>query len=194
MNSIILSTTYFPNIDYCGILKTSDKITIDLGEHFVKQTFRSRTEVLGANGKLKLVVPLIKWRNNTSVKDIKISYSENWQKIHWKTMESAYRSSPYFEYYEDKLKEIVLNQKFEFLKDLNKLTLDFTINELSLSPEIICSNDYIENAAKETDFRKIGQKRTFKNYHQVFNPSSFVENLSFIDLICNEGPNAIHLL
>lgn len=195
----VLSTSFFPNIYYCNLLQSHNQILIDLGEHFIKQSHRNRTYVLGPNGVQKLIVPLQKWNNHTPVKDVRITYTENWQKQHWKTLESCYRSSPYFEYYEDDFKKLFLSSKFEYLKELNGEILNFILHKLNLSPVISYSDKYISDAEEKLDFRnKIpgfsSGSTTFKPYTQVFGNSGFVNNLSFIDLICNEGPNAIHLL
>ena len=195
---LILPTAYFPNVQYCSLLKKNDKVSIDLGEHFIKQTIRSRTYILGANGILKLIVPLVKWRNNTPVKDICISYTQNWQKLHWKSIESAYRSSPYFEYYEDRFRKIILESSHKFLFDLNMQSTEEVLQMLELDCRIELSEDYLVSENAE-DYRQVSHflERTPKKhqpYVQVFGNDDFVPNLSYIDLICNEGPNAIHLL
>ena len=123
MKELVLSTSYFPSISYIRLLNEYEKVSIDIGEHFIKQTHRNRCVISGANGRLNLIVPSEKWKSNTAVRDIRISYSDNWQKLHWKSLESAYRSSPYFEYYEDKLREIVMGEKETYLVDLNMKSL-----------------------------------------------------------------------
>ncbi len=198
MSQPVFPTSYFPNIQYLSFLRNFDEITLDVGEHFIKQTIRNRAYVLGPNSVLKLIVPLQKWKNNTSVKDIKISYSEDWQKLHWKTLEASYRSSPYFEYYEEKFKGIILNSNHEYLIDLNLQSINFILETLGLDPKINSSREYIAPDENEADFRNhlnvVAEITDFKRYTQVFGKKDFVENLSCIDLICNEGPNAIHLL
>jgi len=199
MHEAIVSSAYFPNISYLRVLKDHKKIIIDTGEHFIKQSHRNRSYVLGPNSILKLIVPLQKWKNNTPVKDIRIAYSENWQKLHWKTMESSYRSSPYFEYYEDKLDAIVNGKKHNYLVDLNNTTMDFILSVLKLDTEIAYSSQFMEAVDSAADFRNNipgpnDKGNDYKSYVQVFGNSNFFANLSLLDLICNEGPNAIHLL
>lgn len=198
MNAIF-STAYFPPISYCMKLKEHCQVTIDLGEHFIKQTQRNRMYILGPNGVQKLIVPLIKWKNNTAVKDLKISYSENWQKLHWKSLEAAYRSSPYFEFYEDQLRKIILDSKFKFLHDLNYESLHFINEKGNLDFTISSSMSFVKEVNDMEDNRHLPYKDndksfSYKNYMQVFGNSDFVSNLSFLDLICNEGPNAIYKL
>ena len=200
MKELLLSTSYFPSLSYCRLLNEYKKATIDLGEHFVKQTHRNRCVILGANGRLKLIVPTKKRTDYTPVKDVRVSYDMDWQKLHWKSLESAYRSSPYFEYYEDKLRAIVLDKKETFLIDINLNCFEFIRNVLNLEAEISLSKEYIEEPHDFTDNRnedhlKEEPDRAFKSYIQVFsNNIPFQQNLSCIDLICNEGPNSINLL
>ncbi|MEQ9064501.1 MAG: WbqC family protein [Vicingaceae bacterium] len=198
MNSLI-STSYFPSVSYLRDLKQFNSLTMDHGEHFIKQTHRNRCEILGANGRLKLIVPLRKWKNNTPVKDIRISYDESWQKLHWKSLESAYRSSPYFEYYEDRFRALIIERQHNYLVDLNKEILDFIVQSLNISLKIDYSLEYqkMESGSdlRNKNYLLADYSEDFNSYIQVFSKdSSFEANLSCIDLICNEGPNGINLL
>ena len=195
----VLSTAYFPNTEYCRLLDQNENVIIDIGEHFIKQSHRSRCEILGPNGILKLIVPLQKRRNRMPVKDVRIAYEENWQKLHWKSLESAYRSSPYFEYYEERLDKLINKSRHDFLIELNMEILDFTLEVFELDTEIEICRNYVEDAQEGYDHRNDighgGEKNDeFNSYTQVFGRGKFTGNLSIIDLICNEGPNAIHLL
>ena len=200
MKELLICTSYFPSLSYCKLLKEHKKVTIDIGEHFIKQTQRNRCVILGANGRLKLIVPTEKRKVYTPVKDVRVSYDDNWQKLHWKSLESAYRSSPYFEYYEDKLRTIVLGKKETFLVDINMNSLEFINGVLNLDTEINLSKEYIEAPFDFLDKRNSNHltedpDSVSKNYTQVFSDRiPFQQNLSCIDLICNEGPNSINLL
>ena len=102
-NSIVLSANYLPPVSYFhAIAQTTDAITIDKFEHFPKQTFRNRTQIGTANGILNLFIPIQHGRKtHVPMKDVRISYDHDWQRLHWLSMQTAYRSSAYFEYYED---------------------------------------------------------------------------------------------
>ena len=200
MKELLLCTSYFPSISYCRLLGLHETATIDIGEHFVKQTQRNRCEILGANGRLKLIVPTKKRTEHTPVKDVRISYDTDWQKLHWKSFESAYRSSPYFEYYEDRLRAIVMNGKEDFLVDLNMKSFEFIRDILNLETEVMISETYVEDLQRFFDVRNSDHLNPnpgheCKSYIQVFEGKlPFQQNLSCIDLICNEGPNSINLL
>ena len=109
MNSILIESQYIGACSYWNILLKSSAITIDKEEHYTKRSYRNRAHILGANGLLRLSIPLERGKQQHSkMKDVRISYNERWQDLHWQSFTSAYRRSPFFEYYEDEkiLKEI----------------------------------------------------------------------------------------
>ena len=118
--NFLLGTSYAGNLDYFSCIKNSKNIAIDLNEFFHKQSFKNRCQIYGANGLLNLTVPIQRKPGRNPVKDIKIEYSFNWQKVHWKSLESSYRSSPYFEYYEHYFFSFYKNEKPKFLIDFKK--------------------------------------------------------------------------
>ena len=101
MNIVLLSTSYLPNINYLSQVLNHDIVFLEKHEHFVKQTYRNRCEILTSNGKLSLSIPLVKQADKELISDKKISYTEDWQKQHWRAITSAYKNSPYFEFFED---------------------------------------------------------------------------------------------
>ncbi|MBK6984535.1 MAG: WbqC family protein [Bacteroidetes bacterium] len=113
MKTVLLSTAYLPNVHYLSQVINCDTIVIEKQENFVKQTYRNRCDIVTANGKLSLSIPLIKQADKELIFDKKISYAEDWQKQHWRTIVSAYKNSPYFEFFEDEFKPFYENQ-FEF--------------------------------------------------------------------------------
>ncbi|MCD4664549.1 MAG: WbqC family protein [Bacteroidales bacterium] len=200
--NILLSTTYLGPIDYFAQILQFDKLYFDKEEHYIKQTYRNRCIIYSANGRLPLSIPVIKVNgNHTKVKDIKIAYQENWQKMHWKSIVSAYNHSPFFLYYRDDF-ETFYNKKFKFLIDFNHQLLETVFNLLNINSEIIYTEKFIEKDNKRfADFRtrynpkKKNPNKSFPHYTQVFEVNhGFISNLSIIDLLFNDGPNAIEYL
>ena len=198
---MILPILYAGNIEYFSILLNStDPIFLDSNEHFVKQSYRNRTEIYGANGKLSLIIPLVKRNKRTPMKDVLIDYSQNWQKLHWKSFESAYRSSPYFEFYEHQLKPFYKEKKHEKLVDFNLALLELILKLLKEEVSLGFTVHYEE--VEGIDYRKeINPKKSkgklypSENYLQVFEAKQgYISNLSILDLLFNEGPNAINFL
>ena len=191
---IIIHPTYFPNIFSFKTIINSTNILFEVNDHYVKQTLRNRTSIHAANGKLNLSIPVkFSSTKKEKFKDIRICYDSNWQKIHLKSIESAYKNSPFYDFFEDYFINFY-NKKEKFLVDLNfsSIRLIFEI----LEKELNCSftNEYLEKYVDLTDYRSLltnknfNEKANFKNYTQVFQEKNgFIENLSSIDLIFNKG-------
>ena len=197
----VLSSVYAGNLTYYSVLAKSSKVYIDGFENFKKQSYRNRCVISGPNGPLKLIIPIIRISKNI-VKDVKIDNHQNWRKIHWKSLESSYRSSPYFEFYEDEFKPIYLERKKKYLLDFNQQINFVLLRCLNMDTEILFSDSYIEKGVKINDFRNIihpsskpkGRVKKMK-YSQVFQESQdFIYNLSVFDLLFNQGPLAKQLL
>ena len=104
-NSVLLSTAYFAPVQFYSMCVKYPVVYIEQFENFRKQTYRNRCVVMGANGPLSLVVPVVKGRGpKTLVKDLKISYDVDWQRNHWRTIFSAYNSSTFFEFFKDDIR------------------------------------------------------------------------------------------
>jgi hypothetical protein len=191
---IIIHPTYFPNIFSFKTIINSTNILFEVNDHYVKQTLRNRTSIHAANGKLNLSVPVkFSSTKKEKYKDIKICYDSNWQKIHLKSIESAYKNSPFYDFFEDYFINFY-NKKEKFLVDLNysSIRLIFEILEKELNCNF--TNEYLEKYVDLTDYRGLltnknfNGKVDFKNYTQVFQEKNgFIENLSSIDLIFNRG-------
>lgn len=193
---IVLPTTYFAPVVFYAAISQSDKIIFDKHENFIKQTVRSRCEIYGANGKQMLSVPVEKRGNNIPAKDVRISYKEDWQKIHWRSIVSAYRNSPYFEYYCNEL-EPFFHSKTEFLFHLNMDLHNVLMNLLKIKITTEFTENYIEEYGQGIlDFRK--EKTSMPEilpYHQVFEERyGFIPNLSILDLLFNSGPDSVKVL
>lgn len=199
MNAL-LSTSYFPNIQYFSKFLIFDNIFIEIYEHFPKQTYRNRCNILNSNGIIPLVVPVLNGRNGKiKTRDIKISYKDKWQHQHIQSIISAYRSAPFFDYYFDEINDF-LNKKYEFLIDLNSEILSFFLNILNIKTQKQYTSDFIElNNQNFKDYRfSINPKNKIsdnefvaQNYIQVFSDRfDFISNLSILDLIFNNGPQS----
>ena len=196
--SQIFPTAYLPSIEYVSLFLKAENASIELFETYQKQSCRTRTNVMTANGIQTLTIPVIKTNgNHTLTKDIEISYKESWQQIHLRCLESAYRKSAYFDYYFPYFEKIY-KQKFNTLIELNDFCLKTTLKILKSKKEYSYTTDF-EKITNEDDYRislsKGTNKIEIKPYYQVFaDRHGFIPNLSIIDLLFNEGPNSIHNL
>lgn len=187
----IFPIVYFGNISYFQKLANSHSVIIDLGEHFIKQTQRSRCEILGANGIQQLTIPVIKSKGSkTPVCEIEISDSEDWRRIHWKAIESAYGSSPYFDYYGIEVKELIFNKE-NSLSKFNLAILNRVLIWLDLELTFNVSQEYVEGK-NNVDLRSesfTSKENEIQPYVQVFaKQGEFFPDLSILDLIFCEGP------
>lgn len=194
----LLSSTYFGPIDYFAHIFQGEDISIEVEENYQKQTYRNRCSIYGANGKLNLNVPVT--HNKTigkrlKTKDALIANEFNWQKLHWKSLESAYRTSPFFEFYEDDLKPL-FEKKHKYLIDLNFEILETLQDILQEEWKISKTSEYIMSPTGSLDLRnefspKKETKIDIPEYTQVFSDKlGFIPNLSILDLIFMEGTNA----
>ncbi len=198
MSSILLSTAYLPPINYLSKIISHDIIIIEKHDYFLKQTYRNRAEILTANGKLSLTIPLIKQSEKEIISEKKISYSEDWQKQHWRTITSAYKNSPYFEFFEDDLKSFYQN-KYEYLLDYNMKLLNKILDILRIQKNIQFTNQFISHPIDVLDLRNLSDIKTIQSlstskYYQVFaDKFGFTQNLSCLDALFNIGLDTVLL-
>jgi len=191
---MVFPVFYFGPISYFSKLTQSTDYQFEIHENFRKQTFRNRCYIQGANGKLRLSIP-IEHDGSRQMKDIKISSKSNWAKEHLKSLVSAYKSSPFFEFYEDEL-SAVYQHSDKFLIDFNFKSIEFIAQKLKLHIPINTTTAYSDET-NSRDFRDFFHAKTkvnpehFPIYTQVFSEKfDFMPDLSILDLLFNQGPNA----
>lgn len=194
-SQIILSSAAFPAVSYLKAIVLSEHTTIEHFENYIKQTFRNRYVIYAANGLLSLSIPVILATNRKiRIKDVRIDYDTNWQKQHYKSIESAYRSSPFFEYMIDDFQPF-FNEKHKFLFDYNLKVLEIVLNILEVDKKIDLTIDFENIPACKIDLRSAIHpkkesiyKDQLKTYPQVFSDKfGFKSDLSCLDLIFNLG-------
>lgn len=203
---VLLSTAYWPNLHYFYYILNSDEIFIEQHEHYQKQSFRNRAQVLTANGPISLNIPVVNKGNKQVIKDIEISYAENWPINHWRTIESAYKNSPYFDFFETEIKqfyegkhESLLQYNTAQLKLLLKMlrikkTINFTAEFRKVIPEgIDLRNSIHPKIEMETD-KRVFEKLTVPYYQTFQEKFPFTPNLSMLDLVFNKGLKAVEYL
>ena len=202
----LLSSTYFGPIQWYQKLNRYDECLIERHESFIKQTYRNRMLIPTTNGPLALTIPT-NHDISLSMKDIRISDHANWRHVHWNALLSAYGESPFFEYYQDDIRPFY-EKKYEFLFDFNMETTEKMIELLDIRPKISITEAYIQSKElKEEDeikdFRDaIRPKKPLpdaefvpKRYYQVYGQKhGFLPNMSILDLLFNEGNEAIFYL
>ncbi|WEK69803.1 MAG: WbqC family protein [Candidatus Chryseobacterium colombiense] len=195
MTNVLLPVFYLPPISWFSVLlNPENEIVFEQFENFPKQTYRNRANIFGANGKLSLIIP-INHNGKRELKDIEISYREDWRGLHWKSIKTAYQSSPYFEFYEDKLKKI-FDLKEKNLLDFNLKALEILQNILKTEKAYSLNTEYIKNPEEINLREKFSAKQPSEfemdEYYQTFSDKlGFIQDLSILDLICNKGPESL---
>jgi len=156
---ILIHPNYFPNIHQFTQIIKANNILFEVSDNYQKQTFRNRTYIYGANGKLGLFIPVIHTHKQRELfKDVKISYESNWMDLHLKSLQSAYRSSPYFEYFEDDFIKLY-SEKEKFLVDFNIKCIKLISSLLDLDLDYKISNEYVEKTNDIIDLRDLSNAR-----------------------------------
>ena len=195
---VLLPLFYLPPISWFSVfLQQDSEVTLEQFENFPKQTYRNRTVIYGANGRLALIIPILH-NGKKTISEIEVSQRENWQKLHWKSIKNAYQSSPYFEFYEDQLQQIFnfeTQSLFQF--NLNALQIilkilktekAYSLNEEFSKTPVTADFRYQFSAKKESEFE-------MEEYYQTFSDKlGFEKDLSILDLICNKGPESLTYL
>lgn len=196
---ILIHPTYFPSVSHFAAMAQANSVTFEMEDHFQKQTNRNRTYIYSPNGVQLLNIPIKHSKNaHQKTKDVRLETAFDWQKQHFKSLEAAYRTSPFFEYFEDALMPI-FTKKHEFLMDLNFETMAIVSKCLGLPFEFGKTDEYFHEVPNFTDFRMLANGKkdvsAFESYTQVFGEKfGFINNLSILDLLFNEGRFALDYL
>lgn len=200
---IISHPLYLAPIPLYAQLYAAEGLLVDADGTFVKQTFRSRAIIATENGTQKLTIPIVH-NNGQKMRDVRISEHGNWRHLHWNALQSAYRKSPFFDYYADDFAHFY-EEKDGFLLDFNMrlhaticglIGLERPIATLEESTMEWAKNNYsdLRPAAAPQEFAK-NAPHAPPTYYQVFaQRNGFIPNLSIIDLLFNMGPEALIVL
>lgn len=186
---IRLQSMYMGSLPYWSAIAANSQIVIDIHEHFEKQSYRNRVVILGPNGAQALVIPVHGRNKKQIMGDVRISYEEPWLRVHLNSLQTAYRSAPYFDYiYPDV--EAILLKKHELLTELNLELLRYFIKRLKLETEIHTSHAYdllpTEQEGRD-QFHPKRESRVLPPYPQVFQEKhGFVSGMGLIDLLMND--------
>lgn len=201
-STLLIESQYFPPISFYKTLISVDILNIERYEHYQKVSYRNRCYVAGPNGVILLSVPLTKGKNQrTIMKDVRISNEEKWQALHWKTLTSAYRRSPWFEYFEEDL-EALYSRDFSFLLDWNMACLEWANKAVGIERPVSLTESFrktYDAATGVLDQRDVmipGKSQAdLPQYTQVFGErTGFMPDLSILDLLFCEGKRALELL
>ena len=199
MNNILIHPTYFPSISHYVAMLKADSVTFEMEDNFQKQTNRNRMYIYSPNGVQLLNIPVKHAvEKHQKYKDVRIENDFGWQKNHFKSLEAAYRTSPFFEYFEDDFRPL-FEKRHEFLMDLNLEIFELVNNTLGIKIIPEKTTEFFHDVPNFIDLRHLanGKKDTtqLEIYTQFFNDKHvFINNLSILDLLFNEGRYAVDYL
>ena len=197
----LLATTYFGPVQWYQKLNQSDHCLIERHDHFIKQTYRNRCVIATTNGLQALTVPIERFEGaHCAMLNIRISDHGSWRHLHWNALQSAYGESPFFEFYADDIRPF-FERRWEFLVDFNMEITQKMCELLDIQPHIMLTDAYVSTDEEGvTDYRDaIRPKNPLpddrfqpRRYYQVYEQKhGFQPNLSILDLLFNEGPEAV---
>ncbi len=202
MSRVLIESQYLPSIEFFCCISLFDTITIEQYENFQKQTYRNRCYILGANNVQALTIPVEKSNSKTLMKDLKVDSSQRWNHEHWRSIKSAYGKAPFFEYFAEYFSKHFENPP-ALLLDLNYEFLTLCLKLLQIDRNVELTKTFEKRPKSNiSDLRSlITPKESFRDrslykpieYLQVFG-KDFVANMSIVDLLMNEGPNASYIV
>lgn len=191
----LLPLAYFAPIAHYSLISTSQCL-FEINETYQKRSVRNRCKILGPNGVQNLSIPLAKGKNQLPISEVKISYEEDWQKVHFRSLRTAYNTSPYFDFYEAAFEQFY-KQKFIKLMDLNMASFELISSKTSITAPKMTKEFIKETDSEIFDLRPKKHKLCIETapYTQVFaHKFGFVGNLSILDLLFNRGPELFTIL
>ncbi len=200
MTDALLQTTYFGPIQWYQKLHRYDLCLIEQCDSYQKQTYRNRCVIATANGIQALTVPVEHSDDKMLVKNLRISDHNQWRRIHWNALQSAYNESPFFDYYEDDFRPF-FEKKFSFLVDFNEAIRQKICELIDIRPNVEYTQEYQQE--HPNDFREVIHAKhplpdpdfMPKEYWQVFkHKQGFLPNLSILDLLFCMGPESVFYL
>ena len=200
MTTALLQTTYFGPIQWYQKLCSFDRCLVEQHDSYQKQTYRNRCIIATANGQQALTVPVEHTDEKTLVKDLRISDHNQWRRIHWNALQSAYSESPFFDYYADDIRPF-FEKRYTFLVDFNEQIRQTICQLIDIHPKVEYSKDYVQE--HPNDYRSVINAKhpqpdpdfQSKEYWQVFSRKhGFQPNLSILDLLFCMGPESIFYL
>ncbi len=202
MNTAILQTTYFGPIQWYQKLHRFDHCIIEQHDSYQKQTYRNRCLIATANGVQALTVPVEHNNDRMLVKDLRISDHNQWRRIHWNALQSAYSESPFFEYYADDIRPF-FEKRYDFLVDFNEAIRETVCKLIDIQPQTEYTSAYNSQWQESADYRDVIHAKhplpdndfEAKPYWQVFqHKHGFLANLSILDLLFCMGPESVFYL
>jgi hypothetical protein len=201
---LIFPALYNGPVNYFARLVKQHEIVLEQYDNYSKQTYRNRCMIMGPNGLVTLPIPVKRNRKvKTHLRDVRIDYDSNWNRIHWRSLVASYASSPFFDYMAEEFYPLY-EMRFEFLIDLNLMLIEETLGLLGLQIPVVCTEAFFpilsDRDPRHFIHPKIDQTSADPGfhpaeYHQVFaDRLGFHANLSILDLIFNEGPDALSYL